>query len=114
MQAEKRFEDKLTARLRAQALAPDDELWRRIEVARPRRHLWPWLGSAAVLGLLLVQEWPAGAPVAPLFTPYELLAQDRQLQQAYLDDANDQQLAALWRQRNALMDEMAQGHGESK
>ncbi|EKE77392.1 hypothetical protein [Gallaecimonas xiamenensis] len=117
MQAEQRFEAELKQRLGLLAPPdPDPVLWQNIAAASPaRRRYWPWLGTAAALVLAAVVMLPrTEAPLANEAGPYELQAQDRQLQLAYLNDASPAELDRLWQARQQLTLDMAKGHRETK
>ncbi|WP_341502643.1 hypothetical protein [Gallaecimonas sp. GXIMD4217] len=116
MSARQHFEEKLKQRLaERQAESVPDQLWQRIETELPDKGARPlWWGVAAALvlssALLVQQSWHDAAKLnstSITLLQYEVHTVDKKLQQAYLQDAGQEEIETILRQRQYLMDALA-------
>jgi len=109
MTNEQKFGELLAKKLSDIEYRPDEALWQRIDQQVHKKVLWPWLATAASIALVAVVWWPLKPPavVQSPAVSYELAAQDRQLQQAYLYADSDAEVTQQWQKRQQIIKEMA-------
>ena len=94
------FARALKARLEAISVDGADVLTSTL-FPKPQNRRWPRFAAAAVALVIMSVVLAPGAD--QLTAPYEVVMQDRQLQQAYAQGASEKQIQQLWQQRQQAL-----------